>query len=215
MANAPYVKNGWGIASAFMQVTNPVAGVNAVNRNVGVAVAMPPGQAGVRVSKLLWRVDLAPDVPVGTVVSPVRWRLIIFQNQLPADISALQAQAFAPAGARLEIPKNIGTGAPVSVWYDNYLDFGAGSPGLNALASEIFPDGGPSAGPTDFLTALLTPIIDSTIAPAPLGAANALMTLAMYGTGAGAEAFGGVAGGAIRTEPSIPKWDTPHHRVRG
>ena len=213
MANAPFVKNGWGTASAFSQVTIPVAGVNTVMRNVGIAIQIAPG-AGVRISKLTWRVDLAPDVAVGTVVSPVRWRLVVFEAPLPADIGLLQVQAFASPAARPDIPQNVGAGAPVPIWYDDWLDFGAGAPGLNAIASRDFPDGGPSAGPTDFLTALLCPILDPSIAPAPLGAANAMMTLGVYGTGAGPEAFGGSSGGPITTEPSMPRFDVPHRHTR-
>lgn len=212
MPNALFVKNGWGLTSAFQQVTLPAGGVNVVSRNVGIAIQIPPG-AAIRVSKLAWRVDLAPDVAVGTVVAPVRWRLMVVEAPVPSDIGLLQNQAFAPSGARLDIPQNVGNGASVPVWWDEWLDFSAGAPGLNVIAERVFPDGGPSADPSSFLTAMLFPLLDTTIAPAPLGAANAMMTLGLFGAGADAAAFGG-SSGTSTTQPSLPRWDVPH-QTRG
>lgn len=201
-------RSNWGIHSLFNPVTKVVAGVNTVIQNIGVAIAIQ-GQT-VRLTKLAWRVDIAPDVAAGTVVGPVTWRVVVFQAPLPPDIGLLQTQAFA-TGARPEIPNAAsGVGAPVNILHDEWLDFSKGSPGLNGLGTREFPDAGPTV--TDFLTVLLCPILDTQQSQAIVGAANAMMTIEAYGVGAGGEAFGGAPGSVAPDNPSLSRFDIPVSR---
>jgi hypothetical protein len=198
-------RNGWGFKSAFAPVTASAVGpVNTVLGNVGVAIQIVAGSA-IRLTKLAYRVDLAPDVAPGTVIAPVRWRTIVLLGQLPQDVSIFQAQAFGGAAAHPEIPKNLSDGTPIPTLWDIWSDFSAGDPGLNRLAEVDFSDAGPSVSQGETLTILLTPIID-TLSNALAGAANALMTIAAYGTGEGADAPG-ASGGGSSDYRSIPRYD--------
>ena len=205
---APSLRSSWGIHSQFTAVTKVVAGVNTVIQNVGVAIQI--SGMTVRLTKLGWRVDIAPDVVAGTVVGPVTWRLVVFNAPLPQDIGILQLQAFA-TGARPEIPLDVqGVGAPVSILHDEWLDLSKGSPGLNGLGTREFPDAGPTV--TDFLTILLCPILDAQQSQAIVGAANAMMTVEAWGTSATAGAFGGIPGAPAPTQPSMSRFDVPVSR---
>jgi hypothetical protein len=201
-------RSSWGIHSLFNPVTSVVAGVNTVIRNVGVAIQIS-GQV-VRLTKLGWRVDIAPDVVAGTVVGPTTWRVVVFNAPLPQDVGLLQQQAFA-AGARPEIPNAVsGVGSPLAILHDEWLDFSKGSPGLNGLGTREFPDAGPTV--TDFLTVLLCPILDAQQSQAIVGAANAMMTIEAYGTAADGGAFGGAIGSGAPTSPSLSRYDIPVSR---
>lgn len=197
-------RNGWGFKSAFAPVTKSAAGpVNTVLPNVGVAIQIV-ASAAIRITKLAFRVDLAPDVAAGSVISPVRWRTIILLGQLPQDVSAFQAQAFGGAAAHPEIPKNLSDGTPIPTLWDIWSDFSAGDPGLNRLAEIDFSDAGPSVAEGETMSILLTPILD-TLSNALAGDANALMTLGAYGTGQGANAPGASGGG--QEYGSLPRFD--------
>lgn len=200
-------KNGWGVQSALQAVTQVVAGVQSVIPNVGVGLQIVASSGPIRLSKLLWRVDLAPDIAAGTGISPVRWRIVVLGGAIPVDVSAFQKQAFVN-GARPEIPSYISNGTPVPVLYDAWLDFSTPvpSPGLNGLASEEFADSGPAVagGSGNVLSALLVPILDGNLPQAPLLAVNALMTIAAYGLGASAGVLGA---GRASDYPSIPRYD--------
>lgn len=211
MAVAPAVKNGWGVNSAFLTVGQLTGGLNAVVPGVGLVITVAPTQFAQRVTSLGWRIDLAPDQPPGTLVSPVRWRVTIVAGVV-TDLTAWQAQAFGATAARLDIPKFQGNGAPLPVLHDDWLDLSAGAPGLNSFAQRTWADGGPAVDPSTFLSALLTPLIDSAYPlTAPNPAANqpaAQMYLELYGTTATAGAFGGSPGAAAQTQPSLPRYDT-------
>lgn len=197
-------RNGWGFKSAFAPVTNSAAGpVNTVLGNVGVAIQIVAASA-IRLTKLAFRVDLAPDVAVGTVIAPVRWRTIVLLGQLPQDCTIFQLQAF-PAGAHPEIPKNLSDGTPIPTLWDVWSDFSAGDPGLNRLAEIDFSDAGPSVSQGETLSILLVPIID-VLSNALAGNANALMTIGAFGTGLGANAPG-ASGGGSQDLKSMPRYD--------
>jgi hypothetical protein len=211
MATAPSIKSGWGVSAAQLPVGQLSGGLNAVIPNVGLVIQIPPSGFAQRVAKLGWRIDLAPDQPVGTLVSPTRWRVTIVQGQIQ-DVTAWQTQAFGAAAARLDIPKNYGNSAPLPVLHDEWLDLSSGAPGLNVLFTRDFADAGPSVDPTAYLSALLVPLIDAAFpATPPNPAANqpsAIMTLELYGTTATAGAFGGPAGAAAASQPSLPRYDS-------
>lgn len=200
------LKNGWGLMSAFLPVSANVGGVNKVTGNVGTAIQVIAGGGPIRLTKFAYRVDLAPDVVVGTVDSPTRWRVVVLAGQLPQDISSFQSQAFG-AGSHPEIPQNISSGAPLPVLYDIWLDFAANDPGLNGLAEIDFADGGPAVAAGDTLTILLTPILDQNIGQALLGTSNAMMTLLAYGTGVSQNATGGAGTGDTGSR-SLPRFDS-------
>lgn len=200
-------RNGWGMQTAFNPVTSSVAGpINTVLGNVGVAVSIVASGAPMRLSKIFWRVDLAPDVPAGTVNVPVRWRLLVMAGQLPQDVTAFQRQAYA-GGAHPEIPDQTSGETPNPLLWDEWLDFAAGDPGLNQIAERDFADAGPGVAQGEFMSVLLTPIIDANIPQILLGVANASMVLGAYGLGvaSGAAASGGIGGsGGSR---SMPRFD--------
>jgi hypothetical protein len=182
---------------------------------VGIAIQVSPAAWAQRVTKLGWRVDLAPDVPVGTFVSPIRWRVLVIQGQVPPDITSLQQQAYGPAGARLDIPAQLANGAPFPILHDEWLDFGLGAPGLNQLFLREFTDGGPAADPNAYMSAILCPLIDKAY---PLTAPNAApfpsaqMTLELWGTSATAAAFGGSPSTAQAGQASLPRYDNAKSR---
>lgn len=198
-------KSGWGMQAAFLPVTTSIAGpVNAVIRNVGVAISVVAGNVNpIRATKLSWRVDLAPDQPVGTVNAPTRWRVVLVSGIIPADISAYQAQAY-PTGAHPELPLNTSATSPNPILYDLWLDFAAGDPGLNRLVSEDWADFGPQVNAGDTINAIICPIIDANLGQTLLGACSAQITLALSGGGfqAAAGASGSTSGNA-----SLPRYD--------
>ncbi len=200
------LKNGWGLMSAFLPVSSVVAGANKVTSNVGTAIQVIAGAGPVRLTKIAYRVDLAPDVVVGTVDSPTRWRVVVLAGQLPQDISSFQSQAFG-AGSHPEIPQNISSGAPLPVLYDIWLDFAANDPGLNELAEIDFADAGPTVASGDTLTILIAPILDANINQALLGTSNAMMTLVAYGTGVSQNPTGGAGTGEAGSR-SLPRFDS-------
>lgn len=206
--------NRWGVQSLFAAVGSIAGGVNSVVRNIGVAIQISPTQWSQRVTKLGWRVDLSPDQPVGTLVSPTRWRVVIIQGQVPADVSAWQQQAYGPNGARLDIPSQLANGSPFPILHDEWLDFGLGAPGLNVLFLREFADGGPTIDPDTYLSALLIPLLDSAYATTPLNPAapNAQMTLELWGTSATAGAFGGSPTAQSSSQPSLPRYGTAKHQ---
>lgn len=198
-------RNGWGAQTAFFPATQDSAGARTVLANVGIAAQIIAGKSPIQLAKISWRVDLAPDVAVGTVISPTRWRLVVFAGQLPTDVSTFQAQRF-PAGSHPEIPAITSENAPVTILWDEWLDFAAGDPGLNAIASESWGDVGPGVGPKEVMTILLVPILDATLSQALPGAANALAYLAVAGGGVSVDqtlANGGGTGGSR----SLPRFD--------
>lgn len=196
-------KNGWGVQNFFGPVTKVSGGVNVVLSNVGAAIQVISGTGPLRLTKLAYRIDLAPDVPVGAASSPVLWRVCVVEGQLPADISAFQKQAF-PTGSHPEVPQNLAYATPQPTLFDLWLDFSAGDPGLNALATWDFADAGPTVTGTDFLTVLACPILDANLSAAPLGAANALISLMAWGTGAGVSPYGAASSDSNR---SLPRYD--------
>jgi hypothetical protein len=206
---APAIKNGWGVSSILNAVGQLTGGLNAVVPGVGQVITIPPSGFAQRVTKLGWRVDLSPDQPAGTLVSPIRWRVTIVQGSV-VDLTAWQAQAFGATAARLDIPKFIAGGAPFPILHDEWLDFGLGAPGLNLMFMRDFADGGPSVDPDSFLSAFITPLIDSAFpatAPNPANnQPNAQMTLELWGTTATAGAFGGAPGAAAQQAPSLPRY---------
>jgi hypothetical protein len=184
-------RTGWGFLSSQIAVTQVVGGVsNVVLNNVGAALSIIAGAGALRLTKIAWRVDLAPDVAVGTVVVPVLWRVIVFSGSLPPDITALQLQAF-PNGAHPEIPAKIGIGAPVPILHDLWLDFSAGDEGLNKLAERDFADGGPSVNALETMNVAVFPLQDANLSNAPLGVANVIISLGAWGTGVTVNPQGG------------------------
>lgn len=197
----PSVRGGFGVQSGQQQVTSVVLGANAVVPNAGVGVqiqALSPS----RLTTLRWRVDLSPDVPAGTTSVPTKWRVVVFSAaSFPGDISGLQSQAY-PAGSHPEIPAQIGSGAPVTILHDEWLDFAQGDPGLNAIASRDWTGGGgPSAGDGNVLCVLLVPIIDANMDQSIIGASNAVMYLEAYGVEEQSDAGNG------SSAHSLPRYD--------
>lgn len=198
----PLSSSGWGSWAGFQPVTSSDAGpVNKVLGNVGLALQLQAGAGPIRISHLGWRVDLAPDVAVGTVNAPVRWRVCVLNDQLPQDISAFQVQAY-PNFAHPEIPAKVGPLASPSVLFDRWLDFSNNDPGLNAVAVVDLADAGPSVASGRTMTVLLIPIIDANLGQTLLGVCNALMYLEVYGTGV-SQAGNSAAPQADR---SLPRW---------
>jgi hypothetical protein len=201
------IANGWGFSSSQFAATTPVAGVNQVNRNVGAGRSIVAG-GSLRLTKLQYRIDLAPDVAVGAAVSPVYWRVFVLSGILPADLSIFQAQAFA-AGSHPEIPLvQAGIGTPLPILHDIWLDLSAGDPGLNRLAEVEFTDAGPTIGVGETLSVLVVPILDANL-PAvagPVIAANAIVSVSAFGTGVTVNPQGG-SGGASDGARSIPRFD--------
>jgi len=197
-------RNGWGLQTAQFAVSQVVGGQNTVIPNVGVAVSVVPN-GSVRLAKLLYRVDLAPDVAIGTVAVPVLWRLFAIPGTLPPDLSAYQQQAFA-VGAHPEIPKLFGGSSPQPLLLDVWLDFSAGDPGLNRLAPIEFPDAGPSTSET--LNIVLMPIIDANfLTTAPVGVAQAIATIMAFGTGVTVNPQGSSYGAGGDGARSLPRFD--------
>lgn len=196
-------RNGWGFITQQFPVTKVAGGINVVVSNVGVAISVVAAGT-VRLAQILYRVDLAPDVPVGTASVPVLWRLFVVIGTLPPDLSAFQAQAF-PAGSHPEVPLLTAAGSPLQILHDEWLDFSNGDPGLNQIAQVQLPDGGPTVNKNDQLNVILMPIIDANLPAAPLGAANAVVSLAAWGTGAGS-LLGGI--GAPDSAASLPRYAT-------
>jgi hypothetical protein len=198
-------KAGFGVQTALFPVTTSVAGpINTVIRNVGVAIQNVAGASPMRITKLSWRVDLAPDVPAGTVNVPVRWRLFICSGIIPQDIGVYQQQAF-PTGSHPEVPANTAASTPNPLLWDAWLDFSAGDPGLNRLASEDWADSGPTVAGGETVSAILCPILDSTMPNVLLGAANAQVTLALSGMSFAQPV--GAAGGDFGASRSLPRYD--------
>jgi hypothetical protein len=157
----------------------------------------------IRLVKLGWRVDLAPDVPVASVNSPTLWRVVVFRGQLPQDITQLQLQAF-PSGAASGIPAVTEQNAAVSIIHDEWLNFANGDPGLNSLAFREFADAGPAVPANETMTILITPIIDANLGQGLVGAANAQITIEAFGTGdVGSSSGAGNSGGLA----SLPRFD--------
>lgn len=196
-------KNGWGMQAALLPVTKVVGGVNTVVSNVGVALSIVAGNAAIRLTKLSWRVDLAPDVPAGTVNVPTRWRVLVIGGPLPPDVSLYQLQAY-PTGAHPEIPATTAAQSANPILWDEWLDFSAGDPGLNSLASVDWADAGPRVSSTETLNCLLIPILDANILQALIGAANAQMVIVASGT---ADSNAGGVSGANREQSSLPRYD--------
>lgn len=206
MANRVTQKSGWGTQAALIQVVDGSGTANVVMGNVGAGINVQTGAGPLRVTYIGYRVDLAPDTTVGSVVSPVRWRLVVFTgSKFPDDLSSLQVQAY-PTGSHPEIPSSAGPSASVPVLFDLYLDFSAGDPGLNALASIPFPDGGPTAQGNDALNIALVPMFDANLPTTPKANSNAFVTLIAFGTGIAQGQAGGQAGNQ-GTGKSIPRFD--------
>lgn len=202
--------SGWGLSCALVPVTFvDGGGVERVLPNNGVGRQIIAGDTPIRLTKLSWRVDLSPDVAPGTVVSPTWWRLLVIRKELskgsnPTDFTAYQSQAFA-AGAFPAIPLLLASAAPDPVLWDEWLDLSASppDPGLNQIAFRDFADGGPEAGVGETLSCLLLPVI-TTLSQAAPGAANALITIAAYGT----KVYGEQSVG--RNAAGLPRYAVPH-----
>jgi hypothetical protein len=199
--------NGWGFQSNQFQAVAVVAGVNAVIANIGVARSIVAG-GPIRLVKLGYRIDLAPDVPAGSAASPIYWRVLVVSGTLPSDLTAFQLQAF-PAGAHPEIPTNIAGTAPLPVLFDLWLDLSNGDPGLNELAEIEFADSGPSVAAGETLNVLVIPILDSTIAAlGPIGASNVIVTVEAFGTGVTVNPQGSAGGyDGQNGARSLPRYD--------
>lgn len=197
-------RNGWGVQTQFFPVTTSIAGpINAVIPNVGVAATIVAGPQGSRLTKIAYRVDLAPDVAVGTVNVPTKWRLLVLAGQLPPDITLYQTQAY-PTGAHPEIPMVTASGSAVPTLHDAWLDFAAGDEGLNRIANIVWSDSGPTVGGGEFMTILVTPIIDANLGQTLLGAAKASVYLGCYGLGVSVAESSQLTGGPSR---SLPRYD--------
>jgi len=197
-------RNGWGVQTQFFPVTSSVAGpINAVLRNVGVAANIVAGPQGSRLTKISYRVDLAPDVAVGTVNVPSKWRLLVLAGDLPNDVGLYQEQAY-PTGAHPEIPRVTASGTAVPTLHDEWLDFAAGDAGLNRIANVSWADSGPTVGGTEKMSILLIPIIDANLSQTLLGVANAQVYLGCYGLGVSVGESYQLTGGPSR---SLPRYD--------
>jgi hypothetical protein len=198
-------KGGWGFKTALVPVSQTQAGINVVQTDVGVAIVVQAA-GPIRLSKLMYRADLAPDVPAGSVSSPTRFRVVVLVGtQVPQSVSAWQAQDF---GATATHPE-IATRSPLQVEFDAWLDFGAGDAGLNELAFVDFSDAGPYCPAGGAMVILFVPVIDSqmdqSIIPANGTFANAQMTIAAYGLGEGGSPQGGSDG--AQSGRSLPRYD--------
>ncbi len=188
--------------AVLLQVSSVVAGANAVIGNVGVAISVVAGNAPIRLTKLSWRVDLAPDVAAGTVSAPTRWRVFVVVGQLPQDLTSLQTQAY-PTGSHPEIPANTAAGSPLPMYWDVWLDFTAGDAGLNELVSEFWSDSGPTASQGETLNCVIVPVIDAQMDQSVIGSSNAQIVLAASGLAMSP----GQAGGNASGSKSLPRWD--------
>lgn len=196
-------QNGFGFAATFIPITKDAGGVRSVLPNVGAARQINAGGSPLRLTRLTYRVDLAPDVAVNTVNVPIYWRLMAFRGDLPVDVSQYQAQAY-PAGAHPEIPANFQSAAN-PIMLDVWLDFSNDDPGLNQLAVIEFPDAGPDVAGNDSVTVILVPLIDQNFPQALPGAANAVIALGVWGTGIGADARNAMGSGG--NSKSLPRYD--------
>jgi hypothetical protein len=202
------IKTGWGMQAAMLAVTKSLAGpVNSVLPNVGVALSITAGNAPMRLTKLSYRVDLAPDVVAGTVNVPTRWRVLVIAGTLPQDMSVYQAQAY-PTGAHPEIPFVTAAQSPNPILWDLWLDFSAGDPGLNKIATEEWADAGPRVIGGDVLNCIVIPIIDANIPQVLLGAANAQIVVAASGMAdIGPNGNSSTTGGSSHDQASLPRYD--------
>jgi len=190
----------------FLPVTSSVAGpINKVLTNVGVCLSVVAGTAPIRLAKLSYRVDLAPDQPVGTVNAPVRWRVMVMTGTLPPDVSQYQAQAF-PLGAHPEIPSVTAALSANPILFDLWLDFSAGDAGLNEVASQDFADAGPRVVNGGTLNLIVVPIIDANLGQTLLGVCNAQVMISGFGLVDTNPSPSGDAYGT-KSQSSLPRYD--------
>lgn len=199
-------RNGWGMKAALIQAQKVAAGANVVNTNLGAGASIVAGSGPLRLTKVAWRVDIAPDVAVGVASGPTRWRLVVARGTLPPDVSAFQTQAFA-AGSHPEIPQNIDAGAPLEILFDLWLDFSANDPGLNQLAFYDFADAGPTIFGGDTMLVFLVPIVDAQLSQAIVSNSNALVTVGAWGVGVTVNPQGGTGNPQSSSQPSMPRYD--------
>lgn len=197
-------RTGWGVVAGLLNTSRVDAGVESVERNVGVAIAVKaPPTNGVRLCRLEWRVDLAPNVAAGTVIAPDKYRLVVLQGELPQDITAYQNSA----GYTNEpsIPTAIAGNSSLPVLHDQYLDANVSFPGLDILASESFADMGPVVPGNETLTILLTPIITA-LSQTAVGIAASFHYLAAWGRGE-FDPSGGISSSPGSKNASLPRFD--------
>lgn len=197
--------SGWGFGSTLQAATQVIGGVESVVPNIGIGRQIIAGGAPIRITKLSFRVDIAPDVPSGTVIGPTAWRLIAFAGALPSDVTDYQRQGF-PLGGFPAIPRNISAGAANTVIWDEWLDFAAGDEGLNKLVSRDFTGSGPSVGDNQTMSIVLIPIL-AALSQAHVGIANVMMTLGVFGE---ATAQNGANGNSLSgNERSLQRFAVP------
>jgi hypothetical protein len=197
-------RNGWGWISNLVTVAKTVAGVNVVQTNAGVGAAIQT-TGRIRLTKLCYRVDLAPDVAAGSVSSPTQYRLVVLSGaNIPPDVGAWQQSGFGNASAHPEIPG----ASPLEVLFDLWLEFAANDPGLNQLATIDFADAGPSVAGGQQMIAFLVPMnttMTQAVVPADGTVSNAQLTLGIYGRGDDGNIEGGNAGQF--SGASLPRYD--------
>jgi hypothetical protein len=198
-------RSGWGFITALVGAAKTVGGVNVVQPNVGVATVIQ-AVGRIRLSKLLFRVDLAPDVAAGTVVAPTQFRVVVLQGtSLPVDVSPWQNSAYGNASAHPEIPAQ---NSAMEVLFDHWLDVLV-DPGLNQPAFFDFADAGPAVGPGMAIVVLLVPMITTMsqlIVPTNGTFANVQLTLGVFGLGDTTNPQGGVNNYGNR-DASLPRYD--------
>jgi hypothetical protein len=198
-------RSGWGFITALVGAAKTVGGAWTVQSDVGVATVVQ-AVGRIRLSKLLFRVDLAPDVAAGTVVAPTQFRVVVLQGtSLPGNVSPWQNSAYGNASAHPEIPAQ---NSAMEVLFDHWLDVTV-DPGLNQPAFFDFADAGPSVGAGMALIVLLLPM-KTTMGQVPLPAdgtfANVQLTLGVFGLGDTTNPQGGANNYGNR-DASLPRYD--------
>lgn len=197
-------RNGWGVVSAQIGAASVQGGTLATTPNVGVGILITPGVGAQRLTSLSWRVDIAPDVPPGSVNAPDKYRLMIAvaSSSNAPDVTPFQVSA----GYVNEpsIPQLTRQNSPLDILYDEWLDSAVSFPGLDVLQPRDFPDAGPTILAPQTMFIALFPMI-TPLAQVPLSPSNAFLHLMAYGTADGAQEVYGSA----QTVPtgSIPRYD--------